>query len=308
MKYNISSKVAQIKKSDKNYNTQATIAKSKTIFENFTNDNIFKNDIYYKMNSSLAFDSQLEEQNCRRNIFHRYFNAVTPLIIYQIITSLSHLILYWSQLSWLTALLYFPAIALLFFSLFLVNNFDKLDKNSGVIRYCLEVANLLDIIFVMTKNEEFKSFNVPIKFCYGMIYNSALGLDILQSLIFYITEFITILACLGNLDCLIYFRIFYNFFTFKGIKILLIISSIILVQFFFSKSQREIWALYDSFKRSFFNLKNIYDDFPFPVLIISKKAPNTIYYKNAEVDLLFQKRKHKKSNTNIVNSKLRKPQ
>jgi hypothetical protein len=306
MKYNISNKLLQNKKADKNTNSQSNIVKFKTVNESYTNDNIYKNDIYYKINKDLSFDIAQEEQNCRRNIFHRYCNAVIPLIAYQLMSSLHHLIFSMHELSWITIILYLPSIAMLLFALFLVNNFDKLDKNSGIIRYFLEAANLMDII-VVTSSEHNKNFTVPIKFCYSIIYNSVFGLNINESLLFYGTEFVTILACIGNFDCIIYTRIFYNLFSKKGIQILMIICSVIAIQYFFSKSVREIWALYDSFKRSYFNLKHCYDEIPFPVLVISKKSPNTIYYKNPEADTLFQRRKQtRQSDRLITNSRMRK--
>jgi hypothetical protein len=62
---------------------------------------------------------------------------------------------------------------------------------------------------------------------------------------------------------------------------------ILIFQFYAIKSARELWALFDSFKRSYYNLKIVYDEFPYPVLIVSRKQYH-IYYKNIEADKLYE--------------------
>ena len=48
-----------------------------------------------------------------------------------------------------------------------------------------------------------------------------------------------------------------------------------------------MWALYDSFKRSYCNLRYIYDDFPYPIFIVSKKNGYNILYNNNEAVKLY---------------------
>ena len=45
--------------------------KSKTINERFPNDNIYKNDIRYQMNTSLKFESTLDEENANKEFCDR---------------------------------------------------------------------------------------------------------------------------------------------------------------------------------------------------------------------------------------------
>lgn len=53
------------------------------------------------------------------------------------------------------------------------------------------------------------------------------------------------------------------------------------------QSGREMWALYDSFKRSYYNFRYIYDDYPNPIFIVSKKTDYKIHYSNNEADQFY---------------------
>lgn len=48
-----------------------------------------------------------------------------------------------------------------------------------------------------------------------------------------------------------------------------------------------MWALYDSFKRSYYNLHYIYDEYPYPIFIVSKKGDYSILYTNTEAENFY---------------------
>jgi len=70
----------------------------------------------------------------------------------------------------------------------------------------------------------------------------------------------------------------------------------------------QLWALYDSFKRSFFCLKkNLFEDIPNPIFIISyKQNLSNIFYKNTAAGKLFEKLLYLKSDFHDLNSKIKK--
>lgn len=72
-----------------------------------------------------------------------------------------------------------------------------------------------------------------------------------------------------------------------GFKIIFAYFIVVSIQYFVTKATRELWALFDSFKRSYYNLKTIYDEFPYPVFVVSKKQ-YSILYKNQEADKLYE--------------------
>ena len=80
--------------------------------------------------------------------------------------------------------------------------------------------------------------------------------------------------------------IFISLFSIQTFTISLNAIVASLLFYFFSIKRREIWALYDSFKRSYFNLKSIYDDYPYPVLIVSRKQLITHYTNQKGVEFI----------------------
>ena len=82
--------------------------------------------------------------------------------------------------------------------------------------------------------------------------------------------------------------LFLYFYSIKRFAILNLIyySISFLVYILLRKSIREIWALYDSFKRSFFNINNgLLESDPNPIFIISKDK-NILYNNNAAISLM----------------------
>lgn len=69
----------------------------------------------------------------------------------------------------------------------------------------------------------------------------------------------------------------------------------LVAQCFLQKSIREMWALYDSFKRSYYNLKYMLDDYPYPVFVVSKKGDYNIIYSNTEGEKFYNKMKSKRA-------------
>ncbi len=87
-----------------------------------------------------------------------------------------------------------------------------------------------------------------------------------------------------------------------GFKIIFSYFLVVSIQYFVTKATRELWALFDSFKRSYYNLKTIYDEFPYPVFVVSRKQ-YSILYKNQEADNLYEtsKKKVKVNETKMTN-------
>lgn len=102
-----------------------------------------------------------------------------------------------------------------------------------------------------------------------------------------LTEITAILFTYSLPNHYFFTRFFYNLISLDGFKIIFAYFIVVSIQFFVTKATRELWALFDSFKRSYYNLKTIYDEFPYPVFIVSKKQ-YSILYKNQEVDKLYE--------------------
>lgn len=136
----------------------------------------------------------------------------------------------------------------------------------------------------------------------GLLYNILFLQPIDQCFYLGVIEIIAILFTYGFPEKYFFTRFFYNLVSKDGFKIFYNFVTFLFLQFFVTKISRELWALFDSFKRSYYNLKTLYDEFPYPVFIVSRKQYN-IYYKNAEADKLYEtSKKQNKPNDNKSNS------
>jgi len=89
----------------------------------------------------------------------------------------------------------------------------------------------------------------------------------------------------------IFVRLIQNIFSTKIFLNFFILIWCTFLEFFVRKGMRELWALYDSFKRSYFNMKRcLLDEHPIPSIVVTNKRPNFfILYKNKEAEDLFAK-------------------
>lgn len=142
---------------------------------------------------------------------------------------------------------------------------------------------------------------LPSNFSLGLIYNNLFLQPIDQCLIIGLTEVAAILLTYGFPNNFFFTRFIYNIISLDGFKIIFSYFIMISIQFFVTKCARELWALFDSFKRSYYNLKTIYDEFPYPVFVVSRKQ-YSIFYKNQEADKLFESTKRQVKQNDLKNT------
>jgi hypothetical protein len=99
-------------------------------------------------------------------------------------------------------------------------------------------------------------------------------------------------------------RSFQNLFSTDSIIIALFIANSIFFECLKNRNLSELWGLYDSFKKSFHIFKRcLYDDFPNPIFVISRKQYEQILYKNKAADKLHEKISASKLHLkNIINA------
>lgn len=131
---------------------------------------------------------------------------------------------------------------------------------------------------------------LPVNLGLGMIYNNLFLQNIHQCFLLGLMEITAILFTYKFPENYLITRFFYNLVSQDGIKIILAFLTNLFVQYYITKGARELWALFDSFKKSYYNLKTVYDEFPYPVFVVSRKQ-YSILYKNLEADKLYENSK-----------------
>ncbi len=254
-----------------NYNT----------FDKVPNDNLYKNDSFYSINKNFEF--QESEEKWFRLYYHYFIrkNAINGLLF------LLYLRFCFAQVNYFVDLFslekfwnkknLFHLICLVISLYFSKEQFIKENKFNNLIFYLLVFNQCIHINKIYneanTKYEEI--FILSAELC----FNCSLFLFLSANIKEIILPQIIIQA--------VYF---YSINKYHLIKILLYGipgSSFIFFLFtFLKKSVRERWALYDSFKRSYYSInQGVLEKDPNPVLIISKDK--NILYKNSSASKLI---------------------
>jgi len=119
-------------------------------------------------------------------------------------------------------------------------------------------------------------------FIVSVYFNFLTNTNLVQRLTFYILKgFTLIYICGGSFGM----TLLSDFFV---ITVTIILC--LYVDYGVKRNFTELWGLYDSFKRSYFFLKRcLYDDFPNPIFIVSRKQYESIMYRNTAADKLYEK-------------------
>jgi hypothetical protein len=274
------------------------------ITENFPNQNMY-GESDYKMKKDMRFDQDGDEQNFKRNIFFRYIDSINIICLLINLKNIFFLIVEWHRNCLLQNLMRILNLSVTIFSLLIIKNIDKFVNNSIYIRWFFEIDNILSTIMILTRNYKVEFF-IPIKYLLIFLYNLVFNLNLAESSVYYIIKTLIIFALLQNsADESLFSRFLHNSFSFNGVYLIIMALFFILCQCALTLGNKQLWALYDSFKKSYFTLKNISDDLPFPIFVVNLKRqtgqivnqnanpnPNylfTVLYKNSEAEKLNTK-------------------
>lgn len=175
---------------------------------------------------------------------------------------------------------------------------DFFNKNSENIDRELNEVNYL------SKNFPFRiSFSIKIfisNTIVGLFVNSILKIKLIENFIFQSLVFLFyhLYICTENNKYFFFIRIFINIFSFNFIKLLISYFFCLVFQYLSLKAITELWAIYDSFKRSYNIFKNQLDLTSMPVFIISKKTNSlgNIFYSNKSANSFYEKVSKKHEN------------
>ena len=245
------------------------------------NDNLYKNDNFYSINKYFEFPEKEEKSFRLFYLYHFTKNGIKIMLILLYLRLCCAQINCFKDFFILDKLFnkknIFHLISL-FISLYFTNEkYIKEDRINSflfyifVVNQCFHIYKIYDIID--TKYEEYLSLTSE------LIFNFALFMPLRASL----TDIIFPQIILQ----LVYFYAIYRhqplyflYYFLPGSIFVFLIFSIL------KKSIREIWALYDSFKRSYYNMsEGLIESDPNPIFIISRDK--NIIYKNISASNLI---------------------
>jgi len=233
------------------------------------NDNLYKNDNFYSINRNLKFP-QDEEDSFRLFCFHQFQKDGLKgiLILFYLRFCCAKINTFYDLFSFHKIINYKNAVHLISFVISIILKKETYIKQSiyNIIIYHLFLFNQclhIQYIYHGQKWKKLEYIELASEFFFNFCF--FFFLDI-------------------NTRHIIFLQIAILFVYFKTVKSFLISSYIyfsfaLLLYILLMKSIREIWAMYDSFKRSFYNVnQGLLESDPNPIFIISKDK--NILYKN----------------------------
>jgi hypothetical protein len=269
-----------------------TKSKSK-VYEKMPNDNIFKID-KYRITQDMRFESPVDEENYTKDMFSRNQEFIKFSVLLFLGRFLISVLFSFNDLGMvLESIIIGSAVP----TLFLILKYDaceleKLGYNRKLFRYVMEVYIT---IFTLLNLNYIESFSLDCVLCLNMptiLFNYLLGINFIENAIIQGFNLFIIFAFHGEPDTRIYLRVFYNIISSKLLVLIVQFAFNAISLYFLEKATKEIWALYDSFKKSY-NIfqKCMYDDYPHPILVISKtptaSGNRNVYYRNEAAVQLY---------------------
>ena len=233
------------------------------------NDNLYKNDNFYSINQSLKFPPN-EEDSFRLFCFHQFQKDGLKgiLILFYLRFCCAKIINFYDLFSYHKIFNYKNAVHLISFVISLIlkkETYMKQNIYSIIIYYIFLFNQCLHIQYIYhgQKWKKLEYIELASEFFFNFCFFFFLDISTRH---------------------ILFLQIAILFVYFKTVRSFLISSYIyfsfaLLTYVLLMKSIREIWALYDSFKRSFYNInQGLLESDPNPIFIISNDK--NILYKN----------------------------
>ena len=245
------------------------------------NDNLYNNDNYYSINKYFEFPE--EEEKSFRLFYHYHFRkkAIKGLII------LLYFRFYFAQINnvydffsfdkFFNKKNLFHLISLIFSLVLTQEKYLKDNKYNNI------------VYFIFIFNQSFHIYKI-----YNVMNTKYEEILILQAeFIFNTTLFLFLRSNIKEMfipQIILQAVFFYSINQYKTIKIIFYVVPcsifILLIVTILKKSLRERWALYDAFKRSYYNMKQgLLEKDPNPIFILSKEK--NILYRNITASKLI---------------------
>ena len=264
--------------------------------ENLPNDNIYKNDTRYKMLKDLTFEMQIDEEAANKDISERYSYLACRTIPFCFLIFFPN----FSFNNNFEIVISLLSITLMSLYIYLINQKAMQNQKSdiGILKTNLVYKIILEIILcnqiLLNSKKEDLSYNYLIYYnIFSYFYSLTFQVNILHSIKFNLLKSIIFIIKLidNNAGSNFFIRLFFDFFSSKIIILIIMTLLMGVFEYFINKVIREFWALYDSFKRSYYTMKKcLMDEHPIPSILITNKRPNFfILHKNKAAQELLEK-------------------
>ena len=251
----------------------------------YSNKNLFK-EIDYELKKDMEFEEK-NEINCQKICFYRGIPLVAIYIAYKFIyLSIS---CFFNNRVGILGLLKFILLILFGLLLILIKDVKRTINNIYSLRIFIYFVHYFDIFIfskLSTGNDNFSGENVDHFLSLSTFINSYLLIVIINYVFSLGYKSCIIITSFNNLILLSFYdyknvnffkRFFLNFFSFRAIISVFYLIVTLLIQKSINRPNKKLWALFDSFKKSYLSIKNIFNNISLPIFIVKQDLSEIVF-------------------------------
>ena len=262
-----------------------------------SNKNIFT-ESSYELKRDMTFQEKYE-YTCQKLYLTRGVKVITLLNVY---FSIFHLVnLFRFKENGIYCLLRIPALIVHILLFFFMNNIKRMINNSTGLRVMTYIMHSINIFsYCKSLPDDYSQKENPENYnnffrlsIFGNIYfftilvNHIFCFGYSKSALFFGLDSVMLLSFYGYKNEFFLKRLISNFFSQRLIISIFYFMIAIFIQGIFNNPRKKLWAMYDSFKKSYFSVRSIFDNISLPVMVINQDL-TTIYYKNPAAETFCQ--------------------
>ena len=262
----------------------------------YSNKNLFK-ELDYELKSDMEFEEK-NEINCQTIGFYRGMPIIAIYIAYKFLYLFVSF--FFDVKLGFYGLLKIPALILFFLLFILIKDVKRTINNIFSLRIFICVVHYFDI-FLFCKLTTESQVSIPgdinginidhfftlstyintylliiiVNYIFTLGYKRCITLTLLNNFVF--------MAFYGHRNCNPFKRLFLNIFSFRFIVSLFYLVLTLLIQTALNRPTKKLWAMFDSFKKSYLSIRNIFNNVTLPIIIVKDDLSEIVFQNPAAI-------------------------
>ena len=255
----------------------------------YSNKNLFK-ETDYELKKDMEFEEK-NELNCQTIFFFRGISILALYNIYKfifLILSIFHFKNSPQYSIFRIPLLFLSSILFVMFK-----DVKRIINNTTSLRLFIYMIHLFDVFLFcksipdddetnLSDNTQkvncFFSLSLYINcYLFIIITNYVFLLGYTKSIIFTLINNLDLLAFYGHRNSNVIKRFFLNLFSSRFIITIFYLFVTLFIQNSINKPTKKLWAMFDSFKKSYLSVRNIFNNISLPVMIVKEDLSEILY-------------------------------
>ena len=255
----------------------------------YSNKNLFKENDYL-LKKDMEFEEK-NEINCQKICFYRGIPLIAVYISYKFLYLF--ISLFFHNSTGVYGLFRIPLLILYMLLFILIKDVKRIISNTSSLRIFIYFLHFFDM-FVFCKLIREKDDNNNIEYFFTLstfintylliiIINYVFSLGYKKSILLSVCNNFFLLSFYGHKNSNLFKRLFLNIFSFRFIITFIYLFATVLIQITLNKPIKKLWAMFDSFKKSYLSIRNIFNNLSLPVFIVKEDLSEIVFQNPAAI-------------------------